>query len=243
MKNNRTPQKIVELRQELDVAKEIMVNTVEKLIQRAQLIENLDQKTKDIRNQTQAFPLASNELKIKLRTRHAAISGAIICGILGVSYGLINGHTKEGAAIGAVIAGVPASMLGGLIGHKLGAVSGLVERLWFRAVYAYGHFRPMQTLREKAYSWYYKDKMSVSTEHAQEMLSQYKNDENKNDENKMDENKIEHKKVNEPELDHSVLSNNTKIIAHGFESKKCTEKQDISKAEIKIAAAQPRARM
>lgn len=239
MTDNVKREKMQRLRQEIDIAKGVMVETVEKLVKRAELIENIDEKTRDMRNQTQAFPLAGNELKIKLRKRHAAISGAIICGILGVSYGLINGHTKEGAAIGAVIAGVPASMLGGLVGNKLGEVSGVVERLWFRAVYTYRHFRPMQTLREKAYAWYYKDKMQSSVNDAQEMLEKYKKEESDSKNNNT--NNTEKNPTEAPAS--SALLDSTQIMALGFESKKRQQKEEIQQHKQKVASTHLRARM
>lgn len=233
MTDNVKREKIQRLRQEMDIAKNVMVDTVEKLVNRAELINQIQEKTRDMRHQTQSFPLASNELKIKLRKRHSAISGAIICGILGVAYGLINGHTKEGAAIGAVIAGIPASMLGGLVGNKLGEVSGILERLWFRAVYTYQNFRPMQTLREKAYSWYYKDKMQHSVEKAQEMLAKYKPEETEIEKNLDDAASIPLS---------SFAPNHTQVMTLGFESTKRQNKEE-GQHPLKVAPIHFRAKM
>lgn len=228
MTDNLKREKMLLLRREIDAAKEIMVENVEKLVHRAELVESLEQKTRDMRNQSQEFPLAGNELKIKLRKRHSAISGAIIFGILGVAYGLINGKTKEGAAIGAVIAGIPASMLGGLAGNKLGEVSGVLERIWFRAVYAYRNFRPMQTLKEKVYAWYYKDKIQSSVNHAQDMLEKYKKKEPESEENS------EKNQASTPVVEVPAALNNTQvqIIAHGFESKRRQQKEEMESKKV-----------
>lgn len=239
MTDNLRREKMILLRKEIDTAKEIVVETVEKLVHRADLIGEIEKKTKDMRNHTQEFIPSSNELKIKLRKRHSAISGAIIFGILGVAYGLINGQTKEGAAIGAVIAGIPASMLGGLAGNKLGEVSGVLERLWFRAVYTYRHFRPMQTLSEKIYGWYYQNKMQSSVNHAQDMLEKYKKKE-PNPEEISVENTIGTAVVQAP----AALNNpQVQIIAHGFESKRRQQKEELESKSKKVVYAHPRSKM
>lgn len=244
MTNNTTRQKMIELRHELNVAKEVMVETVENLVHRAELIKEMEPKTRDMRDHAQEFIPTSNELKIKLRRRHSAISGAIICGILGVAYGLINGHTKEGAAIGAVIAGIPASMLGGLVGDKLGAVSGILERIWFRAMYTYRNFRPMQTLREKIYGWYYQGKMQSSINNAQEILAKYKKDEPESEKNAE---KNQGDTPATPVVAVPAALNNTQvqqIVAHGFEStKRRKQKEEMASNSKKVASAHPRSKM
>lgn len=124
---NTSDAKIKEMRKDVQETQKIMEDNVEKLIARAELLERLDEKTKDLRGHTQEFALKSNELKTSLQTRHYIYKGIMLFGVAGTAYGLFNGYSLGGC----VTTGLFGSTIGGSLGYYAGEIKGFFGRLAF----------------------------------------------------------------------------------------------------------------
>lgn len=119
--------KIKEMRKDVQETQKIMEDNVEKLIARAELLERLDETTKDLRGHTQQFALNSSELKTSLQTRNYIYKGIMLFGAAGTLYGLWNGYGLGGC----VAVGLVGSTVGGTLGYYAGAIKGFYHRLVF----------------------------------------------------------------------------------------------------------------
>lgn len=119
--------KIKEMRKDVQDTQKIMEDNVERLINRAELLERLDLTTKDLRGHTQEFALKSNELKTSLQTRHYIYKGIMLFGATGILYGLYNGYSLGGS----VAVGLFGSTVGGTVGYYAGTIKGFFNRLSF----------------------------------------------------------------------------------------------------------------
>lgn len=112
---------------EVEETKKIMETNVEKLIARAELLDRLDVKSKDLRHQAQVFALNSNELKTTLQTKNYIYAGIILFGILGSMYGVVSGYSP----VSCLMTGMFGSAAGGTLGYFSGAIKAKVGRLVF----------------------------------------------------------------------------------------------------------------
>lgn len=119
--------KIKEMRKDVQDTQKIMEDNIEKLIARAELLERLDETTKDLRGHTQEFALKSNELKTSLQTRNYIYKGIMLFGAAGTLYGFFNGYSLGGC----VAVGLFGSTVGGTVGYYAGTIKGFFNRLAF----------------------------------------------------------------------------------------------------------------
>lgn len=118
---------IKEVQKDVDETKKIMENNVEQLIRRAELLEELDIKSKDLRHQTQEFSLNSNTLKTALQTKNYVYAGIISFGIAGSLYGAVSGYSP----VSCLMTGLLGSGVGGTLGYFSGTIKAYVGRLMF----------------------------------------------------------------------------------------------------------------
>ncbi len=146
--------KILETQKDLDDTKKILETNVENLIARAELLEKLDETTKDLRHQTQEFALHANELKTALNTRNYIYGGIILFGIGGSLYGVWNGYSPASC----LMTGMFGSALGGVTGYYAGTIKAFFGKLAF----AYQlQDSPFKALKDK-FSAGLKDKLKPS---------------------------------------------------------------------------------
>lgn len=119
--------KIQEMKKDVQDTQKIMEDNVEKMIARAELLERLEETTKDLRGHTQQFALNSHILKTSLQTRHYIYKGILFLGAAGMLYGLYNGYSLGGC----VTVGLFGSTIGGTLGYYAGTIKGFLNRLAF----------------------------------------------------------------------------------------------------------------
>lgn len=127
--------KIEAVRKEVEETKKIMLDNIDKLIERGKKIERLKEKSEGLSDQSHMFATQARRLKWNLMLKNAVLTLVILSMALGAAYGFYTGASIPWICVGSLLAGGMTFVLGSMTEHffhqvqKISLFNGVAPKL------------------------------------------------------------------------------------------------------------------